>query len=66
MQGCIEPMGDYPSIFPTPGGGMSLARIPELLDLYGNDVLFLVGGSLYSRSADLVENAKHFMSLVGR
>ncbi len=66
VQGCTEPMGSYPTIFPTPGGGMSLARIPELLELYGNEVIFLVGGSLYSRSPDLVENAQYFMSLVGR
>lgn len=66
VHGCVEPMGDYAAIFPTPGGGMSLERIPELLDLYGNEVIFLVGGSLYSRSPNLVENAQYFMSLVGR
>jgi len=65
-QGCQESMGNYPAIFPTPGGGMELARIPELLQLYGNDVMFLIGGSLYSRSPDLVENAQYFLSLVGR
>jgi len=44
---------------------MDLTRIPELLQLYGNDVMFLIGGSLYSRSPDLVENAQYFLSLVG-
>ena len=65
-QGCQESMGNYPAIFPTPGGGMDLTRIPELLQLYGNDVMFLIGGALYSRSPDLVENAQYFLSLVGR
>jgi ribulose-bisphosphate carboxylase large chain len=65
-QGCDEPMGHYPSIFPTPGGGMNLTRIPEMLQVYGEDVMFLIGGALYSRSPDLVENAQYFLSLVGR
>jgi ribulose-bisphosphate carboxylase large chain len=36
----LEPM------LPTPGGGMSIDRAPELLDAYGPDTLFLVGGDL--------------------
>ena len=63
---CQEKMGHYPAIFPTPGGGMTLEKIPDMLALYGNDVMFLIGGALYSRSADLVENAQYFLSLVGR
>ena len=31
---------------PTPGGGMSIDRAPELLDAYGPDTLFLIGGDL--------------------
>ncbi len=63
---CRAPMGPYRTIFPTPGGGMSLERVPDMLELYGDDVLFLVGGSLYARSPDLVDNARYFLSLVGR
>ena len=33
-------------MLPTPGGGMSIDRAPELLDAYGPDTLFLVGGDL--------------------
>jgi ribulose-bisphosphate carboxylase large chain len=65
-QSCQDKMGPYAPIFPTPGGGMSLEQIPDMLDLYGNDVIFLIGGALYSRSMDLVENARYFLSLVGR
>lgn len=43
---------------------MNLERIPELRALYGNDVLFLVGGALYGRSPDLEANARHFLALV--
>ncbi len=65
-QGCRTPLGNYLSIFPMPGGGMTLEKIPEMLDLYGNDVMFLMGGGLYGRSPDLADNARYFLSLVGR
>ncbi len=45
---------------------MTLDRIPDLLVLYGEDVLFLMGGGLYGRSPDLADNARYFLSLVGR
>jgi len=66
VDGCLEQMGHYPPIFPTPGGGMSLENVPDMLALYREDVIFLIGGALYSRSANLVENAQYFLSLVGR
>ncbi len=63
---CQEKMGDYAPLFPAPGGGMTLEKVPDMLALYGNDVMFLIGGALYSRTADLVENVQYFLSLVGR
>jgi len=65
-ESCQDKMGDYAPIFPTPGGGMRLEGVPDMLALYGNDVIFLIGGALYSRSMDLVENTRYFLSLVGR
>ncbi|MDM8558894.1 RuBisCO large subunit C-terminal-like domain-containing protein [Candidatus Parabeggiatoa sp. HSG14] len=65
-ESCKEKMGHYFPMFPTPGGGMSLENIPDMLTLYGNDVIFLIGGALYSRSADLGDNVRYFLSLVGR
>jgi ribulose-bisphosphate carboxylase large chain len=52
------------SAFPTPAGGMSLERIPEIVNFYGNDIILLIGGSLYSRSANLEENARYFCEKV--
>lgn len=63
---CHRPMGNYPPIFPTPGGGMTLEKIPDMYTLYGEEVIFLIGGALYSHSPNLVENARHFLNLVGR
>lgn len=61
---CRSDLGPLRPAFPAPGGGMSLERIPELRDLYGLDVIFLVGGALYGRSPDLEANARHFLGLV--
>jgi len=35
------------------GGGMSLQRIPELLEFYGNEVILLVGGDLLRNGAEI-------------
>ena len=64
ITGCTEPMAHLPPIFPMPGGGMTLNRIPELYQFYGNDVIFLVAGGLYGYSDDFVENARTFAKLV--
>ena len=57
-------MGNLKPIFPTPGGGMSLKRIPELLEFYGRDVMFLVGGDLVKNGSDIEDNSKHFVEVV--
>jgi ribulose-bisphosphate carboxylase large chain len=52
------------SIFPAPGGGMSLQRIPELLKFYGNEVIFLVGGDLLRNSAEIEKNCERYQTMV--
>jgi ribulose-bisphosphate carboxylase large chain len=59
-----EPLGGVKDCFPVPGGGMLVARVPELLEFYGNDVIFLVGGGLFQAGPDLVENCRMFRRLV--
>ena len=66
VMGCEEPMGGLKPIFPTPGGGMSLKRIPELLEFYGNEVLFLVGGDLVKSGPHIEDNCKRFLEMVER
>lgn len=34
------------AILPSPGGGMSIDRLPEMMSLYGEDCVYLLGGSL--------------------
>ncbi len=57
-------MAHIKPIFPTPGGGMGLARVPEMRELYGRDVIFLIGGGLHRHSPDLVENSRYFRRVV--
>lgn len=64
-EACAEPMGTFPAILPTPGGGMDLARIPDMLDTYGRDVIFLIGGALH-QGGDIVANTRRFRELVER
>ena len=57
-------MGQIKKIFPCPGGGMSLDRIGELLELYGKEVVFLIGGGLFKQGNDLIENCRYFSRMV--
>ncbi len=59
-----EVMGGLKPTFPCPAGGMSLESIPESLKVYGNDVIFLIGGGLFKHGPDIIENIKYFRSLV--
>ncbi len=60
----VEPMGLLKTIFPAPGGGMSLTRVPDMLETYGQDLIFLIGGGLFKHGPDLVENCRYFRKMV--
>lgn len=64
VDGTQTAMGTLKEIFPTPGGGMTLERIPEMSSVYGNDVIYLIGGGLHRHSEDLVNNCQYFRELV--
>ena len=51
----LDPWHGLKPIAPMPAGGMTLARVPELLQFYGEDVVLLIGGSLLSARGRLVE-----------
>lgn len=42
----IKPMGSTSEILPGPGGGMSVERLLEMVQMYGEDCLYLLGGGL--------------------
>ena len=46
---------------PSPAGGLTLERVPEILDFYGPDTMLLIGGSLLSAKDRLTEAAAVFV-----
>lgn len=56
-----EPWEPLASSMPTPAGGMSVERVPELVRFYGDDVMLLVGGSLFLAGDRLEERAEEFV-----
>jgi ribulose-bisphosphate carboxylase large chain len=56
MEGTRHVMASIRSSFPVPAGGMSLRRVPELVEFYGRDVMLLIGGDLH-RDPEGVEAA---------
>lgn len=46
-EACHTSIDGYKTTFPTPGGGVKWEDIPKWAALYGNDTVFLMGGSLY-------------------
>ncbi|MCX5781054.1 MAG: RuBisCO large subunit C-terminal-like domain-containing protein [Firmicutes bacterium] len=64
VQGTLTPMGNLKPSFPCPGGGMSIDNIPDMIKVYGADVIFLIGGGLFKHGPNLIDNCKYFRSLV--
>jgi ribulose-bisphosphate carboxylase large chain len=57
-------MGSIRPILPAPGGGMSLARLPEIARVYGKDFIILIGGDLFRHGRDLTASCRAFRDLV--
>ena len=65
-EGSAREMGHIRPLFPVPAGGMSLERIPEMFEVYGRDVIFLIGGGLHQHGHDLVESSRYCHQLVAQ
>ncbi len=61
ISGCTTSFSGINRIFPSPGGGMTEEKVPDLIDFYGRDFVLLVGGGLHRRSSSLEKNSRHFM-----
>ena len=53
---CRSPDAPHRPMFPSPGGGMSVARAADMAAMYGPDAVFLLGGSLL-RDPDRIDAA---------
>ena len=56
-------LGVAPAI-PVPAGGMSVERVPEMLNDFGNDVMLLIGGNLLAAGEALPARAREFVAAV--
>ena len=57
-----EEFGNLKPLLVSPAGGMTLERIPEMIEMYGKDCALLIGGAL-SRG-NLAENAARMCEMV--
>ncbi|MEM5494418.1 RuBisCO large subunit C-terminal-like domain-containing protein [Hoeflea sp. AS16] len=57
---CRDPEGIGRAMMPSPGGGMSVERAGDMVSMYGEDVVFLLGGSLL-RAGDAIGDAVRAM-----
>lgn len=46
VRNCLDEDGIGCPILPSPGGGMSIDRLPDMMAHYGEDCVYLLGGSL--------------------
>ncbi len=51
---------------PIPAGGMTVDRVPEMLDFYGPDVMLLIGGGLLTAGDKLTEQTALFTEEVAK
>ncbi len=51
-------------IFPVPAGGMTVERVGEMIDFYGNDTMLLIGGGLLTAGDALLARSREFVAKV--
>ncbi len=61
-----QPWHDLKPALPTPAGGMSVERVPDMVRDYGQDCMLLVGGGLLSAREQLLERSHAFVQTVER
>jgi ribulose-bisphosphate carboxylase large chain len=51
---------------PVPAGGMTVERVAEMVEGYGDDTMLLIGGGLLTARERLLERAREFVAAVRR
>jgi ribulose-bisphosphate carboxylase large chain len=62
----LMPHDGIRSSIPVPAGGMTVERVPEMLDFYGADVMLLIGGNLLAAREQLTEQTAIFTHAVAQ
>ena len=60
------PRDGITSSIPVPAGGMTVDRVPEMLDFYGVDVMLLIGGNLLAAREQLTDQTANFTRAVAQ
>ncbi len=63
-QAARGPLGTHAATLPIPAGGMSVARVGEMLDAFGPDTMLLIGGDLLAAGDAMAERAAAFVAQV--
>jgi ribulose-bisphosphate carboxylase large chain len=58
---CLAPWKGIRTAVPVPAGGMTVERVPELMQFYGSDVMLLIGGSLLRAGDALPARTREFV-----
>lgn len=63
---CREPWRHLRPIFPTAAGRMDVRRVREQCEVYGNDVLFILGSGIQRQAGGMIKACRRFMQEVAR
>ena len=61
-----DPWEGLPACLPVPAGGMSVERVAEMRQGYGEDTMLLIGGGLLTAGDALPERAREFVARVAQ
>lgn len=64
IETCLDKKFPIKPACPSPGGGVTEERLPELIEAYGRHVMYLVGGDMFRRGPDIEENSRVFIDLL--
>lgn len=58
------PWHEFRAVAPVPAGGMNVERVPEMIEVYGRDVVLLIGGALLAAGTELPARSRAFVDTV--
>ena len=61
-----EPWEGFAATLPVPAGGMTLARVDDVIEEYGVDTMLLIGGGLLTAGDALLDESRAFVERVAR
>ncbi|GAP20891.1 RuBisCO large subunit C-terminal-like domain-containing protein [Leptolinea tardivitalis] len=61
VKGTADPMYNIKPIFPVAGGGITMKNVPDMKQVYDNEMIYLMGGGLHKAGPDLIANSHNFL-----